>query len=516
MVGNSSLTAADTGMMLDWNDHQGGSIAPVLRCGRGLLALATILALAGCTVGPDFVPPKSAATSYDTATQPSLAVPEDREAEQHLTLGKKVSAGWWRLFRVPQLDGVLNQAIAGNLSLAEAKASLARAQEAVNVAAGGLYPQVTANGGAMRQKVDFATLTGLSAFPDTVFNVFSFGATIDYALDVWGGTRRSIEREAALAEYQSWELDGAYLTLTGNAVAQAIQIASIDAQLQAVNDIIADDQRNLDLVRQELRVGTVSDTDVQQAQSQLAADRAQISPLEQQAAVARHALAILAGRSPGDWTPPDFKLADFTLPDEVPVSLPSELVHQRPDVLAAEAQLHAASAEIGVQTAQMFPTISISASLSQVALVPHKLFGDQANTWSFGPSITAPIFRGGALAAQRRAAIDAYQASLASYQQTVITSFGQVADLLQALGHDAQLLGNQRQAMEAAQTSLGQLRTAYVAGKLGILPILDAERLYEQALLGYLRATAQRLSDTVQMFVAMGGGGWWEAPTPKA
>jgi NodT family efflux transporter outer membrane factor (OMF) lipoprotein len=501
--------------MLDWNHHQGGSIAPVPRRGRGVFVLAAVLALASCTVGPNFTPPKTAATSYDTAPQPSLAVPGDREVEQHLALGKKVSAGWWRLFRVSQLDRVLNQAIAGNLNLAEAKANLAQAREAVNVASGGLYPEVTANGGATRQRVSFATLTGISAFPDTVFNVFNFGAGIDYVLDIWGGTRRSIEREAALAQYQSWELDGAYLTLTGNAVEQAIQIASAEAQLQAINDIIADDQRNLDLVRRELRVGTVNDTDVQQAQSQLAADRAQISPLEQQAAVARHALAILVGKSPGDWAPPDFKLADFTLPSEVPVSLPSALVHQRPDVLAAEAQLHAASAEIGVQTAQMFPTISISASMSQAALLPHKLFGDQANNWSFGPSITAPIFRGGALAAQRRAAIDAYHASLASYQETVITSFGQVADLLQALGHDAHLLGNQRQAMEAAKTSLDHLRIAYAAGNVGILPILDAERLYEQALLGYLRAQAQRLSDTVQIYVAMGGGGWWEAPAQK-
>lgn len=515
MAGNSSLTAADTDMMLDWNDHQGGSIAPVPRCGSGLFALATVLALAGCTVGPNFTPPKTATTSYDTAPQPSLAVPGDREAEQHLALGKKVSAGWWQLFRVPQLDGVLNQAIAGNLNLAEAKANLAQAQEAVNVAAGGLYPQVTADAGATRQKVNFAALTGISGFPNEVFNIFSFGAGIDYTLDIWGGTRRSIEREAALAQYRSWELDGAYLTLTGNAVEQAIHIASDDAQLQAINDIIAEDQRNLDLVRQELRVGTGNDTDVQQAQSQLATDRAQISPLEQQAVVARHALAILVGKSPGDWAPPDFKLADFTLPSEVPVSLPSEVVHQRPDVLAAEAQLHAASAEIGVQTAQMFPSISISASMNQLALFPHKLFSDQSNTWSFGPSITAPIFRGGELVAQRRAAIDAYQASFASYKQTVITSFGQVADLLQALGHDAQLLGNQRQAMEAAKTSLDHLRAAYAAGNVGILPILDAERLYEQALLGYLRANAQRLSDTVQIYVAMGGGGWWEPPARK-
>jgi NodT family efflux transporter outer membrane factor (OMF) lipoprotein len=466
-------------------------------------------------VGPDFTPPKSEATAYDTAAQPSLAVPGDREAAQHLALGQKVSAGWWRLFHVPQMDEVLNQAIAGNLNLAAAKATLAQAQEAINVASGGLYPQVTANAAAQRQKFNFSALTGVNNVPDTTFNLFDFGARIDYALDIWGGTRRSIELEAALAQAQSYERDGTYLTLTGNAVAQAIQIASIDAQLKAVNDIIADDQRNLDLVRQQLSVGTVSDIDVQQAQSQLATDRTQISPLEQQAAVARHALAILVGKSPGDWAPPAFNLEDFTLPGEVPVSLPSELVHQRPDVLSAEAQLHAASAEIGVQTAQMYPTISISASLTQAALKPYKLFRDQSNAWSFGPSLTAPIFRGGALAAQRQAAIDAYQASLASYQQTVITSFGQVADLLQALGHDAQLLADQRQATEAAQTSLRLLRTAYAAGNIGILPILDAERLYEQARLGYVRATAQRLSDTVQLFVAMGGGGWEEAPTAK-
>jgi NodT family efflux transporter outer membrane factor (OMF) lipoprotein len=475
---------------------------------RIMLAVAIASAASGCTVGPDFVPPTSEVASYDLANAPPPAVPGSPEPAQRIALGEKVSGEWWRLLRSRQLDEVLRQAIAGNRDLVVARANLTEAQEILNQATAGLFPRIDASAGASRQKVDFAAVSGLSNFPDTVFNLFSFGGTIDYALDLAGGTRRRIEQQQALAEYQSHQLHATYLTLTANAAAQAIQIASVRAQIAAVEGIIKDDQQNLNLTRNALRIGTVSEIDVQVAASQLAADRALLSPLRQQLSVARHALAILIGKAPGHWAPPDFDLAEFDLPRELPLSLPSELVHQRPDILAAEAQLHAASANVGVATAQLYPRITLSASLTQAALMPTKIFGDQENAWRFGVGVTAPIFHGGELEAQKHAAEAALQAARARYEQTVLLAFGQVADLLQGLAHDAQLVEDERTALAAAEASLKLIGLAYRVGNVNILQTLDAERLRERAVLSYLQAVAQRYRDTLQLFVALGGGGF--------
>jgi NodT family efflux transporter outer membrane factor (OMF) lipoprotein len=475
---------------------------------RLALALAIAVAAAGCTVGPDFAPPTSAVASYDLAVAPPPAVAGSPETAQRIVLGEKVEAEWWRLLHSRQLDEVLRQAIAGNRDLAAARASLTEAEEALNQATAGLFPRIDASAGASRQKVDFAAVSGLSTFPDTVFNLFSFGGTIDYALDLAGGTRRRIEQQQALAEYQNHQLHATYLTLTANAAAQAIQIAAVRAQIKAVEGIIKDDDQNLSLTRNALQVGTVSEVDVQVAASQLAADRALLSPLRQQLSVARHALSVLVGKAPGNWTPPDFDLAEFDLPRDLPLSLPSELVHQRPDILAAEAQLHAASANVGVATAQLYPRIVLSASLTQAALAPENIFGDQENAWRFGAGLTTPIFHGGELDAQKHAAEAALQGARARYEQTVLLSFGQVADLLQGLAHDAQLVEDERTAMVSAEASLKLIGLAYRAGNVNILQTLDAERLRERAVLSYIQAVAQRYRDTLQLFVAMGGGGF--------
>jgi NodT family efflux transporter outer membrane factor (OMF) lipoprotein len=223
----------------------------------------------------------------------------------------------------------------------------------------------------------------------------------------------------------------------------------------------------------------------------------------------------LIGRAPGDWAPPDFDLAEFTLPEELPVSLPSDLVRQRPDILAAEAQLHAASAAVGVATAQLYPNLNLTASFTQDALKPSRLFNPASSVFDVGANLLAPIFHGGALQAQKQAAVDAFDGALANYKETVLTSFGQVADVLQALVHDAELLEAERRALESAEASLRLTRTTYSYGNIGILQVLDAQRLAEQARLGYVRAQAQRYLDTVQLLTAMGGG-WWDWPDQTA
>lgn len=487
---------------------------------RKLVGLGVSVLLLGCTVGPDFTPPQAPAEpGYAKDGLPDLTTPASAGPSQHFALGKEISGAWWKLFHSPPLDDVLAQAVAGNRTLVAAQASLDQAREAVNQAAGGRYPQADLAGGAVRQRLNYAA-EGITLFPPKVFNLFTFGPTISYDLDPFGGINRRVEQQQALALSQEAQLKGAYLTLTGNAATQALTIASLRAQMKTVEDIIADDEQNLRLVRDEVNAGIATDLDIDSASSQIETDRTLLPPLRQQVSVARHALAILVGKAPADWTPPDFELADLSLPEELPVSLPSALVHQRPDVLQVEAQLHAASAVIGIATAALYPDIKLSASMTQEALSPGKLFYAANDAWSVGAQLTAPLFHGGELEAQRRGAEDAFRATLANYEQIVLQSFGQVADLLDALSHDAELLAAQRRALDASQAYLRLTRQSYSLGNSSLLQVLDAQRLDEQARLGFVRAEAQRYLDTVQLFVAMGGG-WWQpdeaaAPRPEA
>jgi NodT family efflux transporter outer membrane factor (OMF) lipoprotein len=287
-------------------------------------------------------------------------------------------------------------------------------------------------------------------------------------------------------------------------------VATIRGLLNVVGDILDIDRENLDLVRKERQAGTVPDSDVVIAESQLAEDETLQPGLEQQQSAAKHALAVLLGRAPGDWSPPDFDLASLTLPDQLPVSLPSELVHQRPDIQAAEAQLHAASAEIGIATAQLYPAITLSAAASTSALDARQLFDSAGLVWSIAAGLTQPLFDGGLRRAERRAALAAFKASAADYQQTVIQAFGQIADILQALTHDAHLLAAQQHALDMASESVRLQRISYSRGGTGILNLLDAQRQYQQALLAFTRAQAMRYQDTIQLLVALGGG-WWDA-----
>ena len=342
------------------------------------------------------------------------------------------------------------------------------------------------------------------------FNLFQIGPTVSYALDLFGGTRRQIEQAAALAAVQRDTLDAAYLALTGNVVIEAVDVGTIRAQQKAVNDTLDIDRQNLALVRRERQAGTVPDSDVVTAETQLATDETQLPGLDQQLSVARHALAVLLGRAPGDWSPPDFDLAALTLPGQLPVSLPSALVHQRPDIQAAEARLHAASAQIGVATAQLYPSITLSGSVGAAGLDGGHLFDPAGLVWSIAAGLTQPIFDGGTRLAERRAALALFKAAAADYRQTVLQAFGQVADILQALMHDADLLAAQQHALDLASEAVRLQRANYANGGTGILALLDSQRQYQQARLGYVRTEAQRYQDTIQLLVAMGGG-WWGA-----
>jgi NodT family efflux transporter outer membrane factor (OMF) lipoprotein len=279
-------------------------------------------------------------------------------------------------------------------------------------------------------------------------------------------------------------------------------MAAARAQLDAVQTVIGNDDQNVHLVETTMGVGTGTQTQLVAAQSQLANDRTLLPALRQNLAAARHALAILVGQAPADWAPPDFALKDFTLPDEIPAALPSELAHRRPDILAAEAQLHAASAAIGVATANLYPQFTLNAGMTAQSLA---LGGPFTAAWSLAAGVLQPVFEGGRLTAARRAAIDRYNAALATYRQTVLVALGQVADRLQALANDADQLRSQDEAARTAARSLELTRQSFSLGNTGIADIIDAQRRFAQAAIGLSRARAQRLIDTAALFVALGG-----------
>jgi len=468
--------------------------------------------IAGCTVGPDFERPTAPViTSYERVPI-ALPTPGGPDPAQRFSDGGAIARQWWELFQSPDLNEVVTLAIKDSPNPASARATLAQAEEVVVAARGAYYPQInlTAEGTYQyNHSISGAPAAwnsvGSGRNNSLVTSMFNISPALSYTPDLFGQNRRLVEQDTALAENQSYQLASAYLTLTADAVTQVITIGSTLAQINAVNDIIAVDNHNLDLVRTAFTAGSVARTDVLSAESQLADDRTLLPPLEQQLSVAQHALSVLVGRAPAEWSPPNFELDTLTLPGELPVSVPSELVHGRPDILAAEAQLHAAIAAIGVATAQLYPSLTLSPSLAVQTFTAGGRFDGADLLASMGGSVVTPVFHGGTLQAQRRAAVDAYEANLGIYQQTVLEAFGQVADVLRALQHDAELLGSENTAVTASKASLDLSQAAYAAGRGSVVQVLDAQRLYAQALQGYAHAKGQRYLDTVLLFEAMGG-----------
>jgi NodT family efflux transporter outer membrane factor (OMF) lipoprotein len=477
---------------------------------KGWILGSVLGTLFGCAVGPDFARPEpSPAAGYGRSPM-SLPAAGPADVQQHLLPGNPVLGQWWELFHAPQLNDTLALAIAGSPTLDTARATLAQAQQAIAVVAGGLYPHADLGASGTRERESSEIFTSPS---HVVGNLFNIGPTVSFSPDIFGGARRQIEQQTALAQVQRYELAAAYLSLTGNAVIQAINIAAAGEQIKAVNDIVGVDQQNLELTQIEQEAGKAAMTDVLSARSQLAADRALLPPLAQQLSAAGDALTILVGKTPAEWTPPAFALDTLHLPTDLPVSLPSILVHERPDILAGEAQLHAASAAIGVATAQLYPNVTLTATWTQASASTAGLLEGTNSLWSFGAGLAAPIFHGGTLTAQRREAVDAFSAQLGIYRQTVLQAFGQVADTLQALEHDALALDAQREALDTAQASLELSRESYREGEASFIQVLQAQRLFGQARLGYAEARSQRYLDTAQLFEAMGGA-WrdWKDP----
>jgi NodT family efflux transporter outer membrane factor (OMF) lipoprotein len=490
-------------------------LRPLYLAFRPWLALVSVAMTAGCMVGPDFRTPSAPTTDTYTASpmpEQTVAAPVAGGAAQHFDPGKDLPGEWWALFQSPPLDQLIRQAIADNPTLAAASATLRQAQENYLAKTGQLlYPAVSGNLGATREKFSNAQIGEPGA---SIFNLYNASVNVAYTVDVFGGSRRQLEASQAQVDYQGYQLQAAYLTLTSNIVTAAIREASLRGQIAATKEIIDAYQQQLDLVQKQFQLGGASKVDVLGQQTQVAQLRATLPPLERDLEQTRHLISVLAGAFPSTPGMPSFELTTIKLPVELPVSLPSSLVRQRPDILAAEAQLHTASAQVGVATANLYPQITLNGSFGSQSNLLRDLFSGPA-LWSIGAGLLQPIFNGGQLNAERRAAIAAYDASAAQYRATVLQAFQSVADVLRAIEEDARTLTEQAQAEAYANATLDLTQKQYRLGAVNYLTLLIAQRAYTQTRINLVQAQAARYADTAALFQALGGG-WWNRPESSA
>ncbi len=473
-------------------------------------ASAIAMLAAGCAVGPDFrrpEPPKVA--DYTAKPASGVIAPADGSAgsPQRLAPGADIPAQWWTLFHSPALNRLVERALRANPDLAAAQASLRRAQENYYAAQGAYFPQV--NAGASASKLRFSGAQfGQPNTPGSVFTLYNASVSVAYSVDVFGGIRRAVEAAGAEAELASFELEGAYLALTSNVVTTAVQEASLRAQVAATREIVDVETQVLDTLQHQFEVGAASMASVLAQKTQLAQTSATLPLLEKQLALLQNQLATLAGDFPAEHQAEPFELEALALPEELPLSLPSELVEQRPDIRASEAALHAASAEIGIATADMLPQFNLTGGAGSVATKANKLFTRGTGIWNVGANVTQPLFRGGALLHGRRAAIAAYDAAAAQYRATVLAAFQDVANVLDALQLDASALKAQLLASQSAAASLDMARKQYQAGAANYLTLLNAQQAFEGTRIALAQARAARYADSAALFQSLGGG-WW-------
>jgi NodT family efflux transporter outer membrane factor (OMF) lipoprotein len=474
---------------------------------RRLVLLAAALVSAGCAVGPDFHRPAAPTDRGYTPGPPGATAVADGKA-QRFDESKPVAARWWQMLQCPALDAIVSQALAANPGIDAARATLRRAENSLRAGYGAFFPQVDARAGAGREQYNPAP----GSIPSNTFSLFTLSGTVSYTIDIWGGTRRQTEVLGAAVDAQRYALAGTYLMLSSNVVDAVIAQAAYRAEIEATKATVALLREQVRIAKAQAAGGTVPFANVLSLESQVAAIDATLPPLEQKIDQTIDLLAALRGTTPANAAPSPASLADFQLPQDLPLSVPSQLVRQRPDVLIAEAELHAANATIGVATAAMLPSLTISAGYGVGATSLAAGFGPASAAWNLGAGLAQPIFHGGALYYQRNAAIDARDATAADYRQTVLAAFEQVADTLRGLSHDADAVNAQTEAVASAEGAVHLLQANYESGIATYLQVLVADQQYLQAKIGYVEAVAQRLEDSVGLYVALGGG-WWNAPS---
>lgn len=487
-----------------------------------LTSLFAAALLCGCAVGPDFrVPAPPDDAGYVPGPQPVATVAADgadapgQAHAQTLAAGADVPAQWWTLFRSPALDATIRSALAASPTLAQARARLLEAQENLAARTGATrWPAIDAKLDTSRQQVDFQSL-GITAIPSPgPFTLYGATVQVSYALDLFGGQRRELEGLQAVVDYQRYELEAARLALAANVATAAIREAGLRAQLADTAAMVAAQQRQLGITEARLREGGVARVELQRRRAELAQTRALVPALQRQLDATRHQLAVYTGQTPASAALPEFHLDALHLPDTLPVSLPATLARRRPDIRAAEALLHQASANIGVATANLYPQVTLSASGGTQATAARDLFSS-LNAWSLAAGLVQPVFRGGELQARKRAAEAAYEQSLAAYRQAVLQGLQDVADALRALEADAAALRERADGARQARDTLAVVSEQYRLGGVSQLALLDAERQSRQAALELAQARADRLADSAALLQAMGGR-WWEEDAAMA
>jgi NodT family efflux transporter outer membrane factor (OMF) lipoprotein len=478
---------------------------------RTLRLLALGGALSGCAVGPNFKPP--AAPSVASYTPQPLAsettsAPMPGGEAQRLVAGMDIPGQWWTLFHSPALNELVEQALRNNPSVRAAQAALRQANENVAAQRGNYFPSIQAGYDVTRAKNAVGTLAPTLSSGAQLYTLHTAQLNVGYVLDLFGANRRQVESMQALADAQRYELAGTYLTLSSNVVAAAVQVAVLRAQVAATEDILKSGRESLEILRRQLENGAVAELDVMAQQAALAAAEASLPGLQKQLAQQQDLLAVLAGRFPADAPALDFSFADLTLPQNLPVTVPSKLVRQRPDVLEAEAALHAATAQVGVAIADLLPQIAISAQAGGAATSVGTLFASGNTFWSAGASLTQTLFAGGALWHHKLAADAALDQAGEQYRAAVLAAFQNVADTLRALELDADALRATQHAQEAAASTLTATRKNVEIGAASYLALLSAQQNYQQAALNLAQALGNRYADTAALFQALGGG-WW-------
>jgi NodT family efflux transporter outer membrane factor (OMF) lipoprotein len=472
------------------------------------MALGACCALLGCAVGPNFKRPEPPAVAhYSSSADPTQTASAQGVSQRFIAAGK-VRFDWWRLFNSGKVDAVVTEALANNPGLAAAQASLRQSENSLRSGYGIFYPSLQADAAATRQRSS-PVKAGLP-FSSSIFNLFTLSATASYALDVFGGQRRTVEALGAQVDVQRATEQGTYLSLISNILNTVVAEAAYRAQIEATNELIELQRQQVKLAQIQVTAGMAPYSNVLSLQSQLATFEATIPQLEQKLSESDDLLATLAGHLPAQWSAPEVSLAELNLPADLPVSLPSQIVRQRPDVLAAEATAHAASAGIGISSAALLPSVTLSGTYSANGTKTNDMFSFNGRAWAFGGDVAAPLFEGGTLWFRRKAAIDHYEQAMALYRQTVLGAFAQVADILRALDHDAAALKAQDEALKTAKEALRLVQINYEAGLNTYLDVLSADAQYHQAMINDLQATAVRYQDTVALYVALGGG-WWSS-----
>lgn len=462
------------------------------------------LLLVGCTVGPDFVKPSPSSNNhYNFGGDPAKTTSAGRQF-QRFVQGASPVESWWKLFNSKELDAVVAEGLANNATVQAAQASLRQSEDNLRAGYGIFYPQINVALDPARQK--FSPARFGSNAPGSIFNLVTLSASVSYALDMFGGERRAIENLQSQVDLQRYILQGTYLSLSANIVNAAMARAAYREEANLVEKQISLQKGQVAIAEKQVKAGITPYQILLTLRAQLSTLKASLPPLRQKQAQSEHLLATLAGHDPAAWKPPALSFSSLELPRELPLSLPSNLVHKRPDILAAEAELHGASANIGVATAALFPSFTLTGTYGQNNSTMRGLFGSNANFWSLGTNIAAPVFDGGTLTSERQAAIDAYQQSLANYRQTVLSAFAQVADAVRALEHDALAAKAEFQSFEDAKEALHLVRINYDAGTVNYLQVLSSDIQFQQASISLVEARAQWLQDTTALFAALGGG----------